>query len=626
MSLSTLIPGKVRQWLASFALLCVVGAMGALVFRPLDHALMDQLLWLYAGEQQPDPEILLIDIDDFSLGRMGAQVGRWPWPRAVHAEVLESMVAYQPRLVVFDILFSEVDVYAAGDSDRYFSEVLARNKNVLLPILQQNPTPGDPGYPIQAFPSTVGFIRTLHAKPDARAHLLLPFAVPPQHWRLGTINFVADNDGIGREYDVHRDIDGWRLLSMPAKVATLLGKPIPKSPRIVLNWRGREVIPFRRISYVDLYTLINKQAAGDAIAINKLQTLLAGRLVVIGSSASGLYDFRPTPIASQHPAVAILTTAIDNLKNGNDLRPMHWFFPAACSGSMLLMAWLLFTGSAGNYPRALLVTGSAMLTISLALLMVSYWLLGQRWLLPAGTVLGTGWAGYIALAMQTGAREYLARRRMLSIFSRFLDPKVVGRLMDAGELAPAALNKSCTLTVLFSDIRGFTTLAERHTAERVVMLLNRYFEMQVDIIFRHGGTLDKFIGDAVMAFWGAPGNDPQQAEHAIRAALDMRDALQQFRAELGEEGELFDMGVGIHTGPAVVGMIGSQMHYDYTVIGDTVNLASRIEGLTKGLAPILVSDDTRRACSDIFDFHDMGRHVVKGRHADIHLFEPRRRS
>ena len=144
----------------------------------------------------------------------------------------------------------------------------------------------------------------------------------------------------------------------------------------------------------------------------------------------------------------------------------------------------------------------------------------------------------------------------------------------------------------------------------------------MEIIFRHGGTLDKFIGDAIMAFWGAPQDDTRHAEHAVAAALEMEQSLLRFKVELGEDGKDFDVGIGIHTGKAVVGFLGSEARMDYTAIGDTVNLSSRIEGLTKGVARILVSADTVAHCQNAFDFSPTGFYKVKGRLQEVELFTP----
>jgi adenylate cyclase len=245
--------------------------------------------------------------------------------------------------------------------------------------------------------------------------------------------------------------------------------------------------------------------------------------------------------------------------------------------------------------------------------------------LPLFTPLLFAWLYYVLAALYAYWQERAERKRSVEIFSRFLDSRVVDELIARGESALDLKSESREITVLFSDIRGFTTLSEKHTAEEIVDLLNNYFSRQVEVIFRHGGTMDKFIGDAVMAFWGAPVDDGEQARHAVEAALDMADALMAFKADLGKQDENFDVGIGIHTGLGVVGFIGSHNRLDYTVIGDTVNLASRIEGKTKGVARILVSDDTRAQCAEAFDFTDHGFYKVKGRTQEVRLFEPRRK-
>ena len=179
------------------------------------------------------------------------------------------------------------------------------------------------------------------------------------------------------------------------------------------------------------------------------------------------------------------------------------------------------------------------------------------------------------------------------------------------------------ITVLFSDIRGFTTLSERRNPQQVVDLLNRYFSLQVEVIFRHGGTLDKYIGDAIMAFWGAPVDQPDHARRALAAARDMEKALLNFKTALGDEGKDFDVGIGLCSGDAVVGAIGAPAHrLAYTVIGDTVNTASRIEGATKGRARILVSEATVRAVGDAARFVDHGWVALKGKEDKVHLYEP----
>jgi len=317
----------------------------------------------------------------------------------------------------------------------------------------------------------------------------------------------------------------------------------------------------------------------------------------------------------------MVATAIDNLKNQNPLREFSTTYRIVLT---LLLIGLIFTGFARNV-GPLRIALALLLTTAL-LSAISYLLLHQRWLFSVVSPLLIAWLYFGASALYAYWHERKERERSVQIFSRFLDPRVVKELIARGESALSLKSESRQLTVLFSDIRGFTTLSEQRTAEQVVDLLNHYFSQQVQAVFRHNGTMDKFIGDAIMAFWGAPVDDPQQADNAVAAALEMSDVLAQFRDELPEELRGFDIGIGIHTGPAVVGFIGSENRLDYTAIGDTVNLASRIEGQTKGVARVLVSGDTRALCSDKFDFIDHGSYKVKGRNQEVQLFEPIRRS
>jgi adenylate cyclase len=405
---------------------------------------------------------------------------------------------------------------------------------------------------------------------------------------------------------------GWRIPSLPARVAGGLGYTMPPRDDIVLHWRGLEH-SFPHISYVDLYEDFlrkNRSRARDE---------LKDKIVVIGASAAGLGDLRVTPISNTYPGVEILATAIDNLKNRRWMGRAPDFVQMALAAALLALVWTAF-----RLRRSPLETGAALGVLSAALLAAEYAALGARLILPTLVPLLFAWTLYLSGAMLAYLREKRTREQAVKMFSRFLNPDVVKRLIEHGDTVESLSGKTCQISILFSDIRGFTTLSETRPPREIVDLLNRYFSRQVAVVFRHGGTLDKFIGDCIMAFWGAPLDDPRHAEHAVAAALEMEQVLKAFKEDIGDAAKDFDVGIGVHSGAAVVGFIGAEQKLDYTAIGDAVNLASRIEGLTKDAkSRILVSRETAEACHNSYDFRSRGWYKVKGRTGEVELFEPR---
>lgn len=578
--------------------------------KPLENRLLDSFVKRQAASLAPDPDVVLVSIDEKSLAKMEEVAGRFPWPRAVYATLIDGLASQRPRAIVFDIMFSEADK-VRPESDQAFVEAALRHSNVgiYFPMVRLDSKEGARASQLAPL---LGLVRGPNANPDARIAVIPPLALPNKLWRTGTINFLADDDGVGRRYELRKRVDGWDLPSLPARVAMDLGFPLPDADDAVLAWRSApEQLP--RVSFSDLYE--------DFERSNRRRPLdeFTGKIVVVGASAAGLGDLRVTPLSNTQAGPEILATAIENLKNGRAMRyaPAGW--PAAVGIALILLLYLAF--HRGLDARA---TGGALAVVSGAVLAGSYVAVGRLLLAPVLTPLAAAWAFYAAAGLAEYLRERRARREAVMLFSRFVNPHVVKQLIERGGIEGAGQTREVTL--LFSDIRGFTTLSETRKPEEVVALLNRYFSLQVDVVFSHGGSLDKFIGDCIMALWGAPLDDRDHARHAVACALDMADTLQAFKRELGAEQSDFDVGIGLHSGPAVVGLIGSEKRREYTAIGDTVNLASRIEGLTKDAKRrILVSRDTMEKCADWFDFVPAGSYKVKGRAQEVELFEPKRK-
>ncbi len=597
------------RWLAlalAFAVLAVSDYHWLNLTRIVDQRGGDVLLALHARQRPITDRVTIVDIDQKSLEDMNDEAGSWPWPRSVHGELIELIARQKPRAIVFDILFNEPDVFRP-EHDAAFAEAVAAHPNVWLAMtLNSNGT----GARVGDMPPAAGMKPLSGARPDARVPLMLPLVVAgySQAMRGGLINFTADSDGTGRHHALYADRSGWRFPSLPARVGESLGRPVPAQRQILLNWRSG----WRHLSYSEIYLDGLRQTP------QRRQDEFAGQIVVIGTSAPGLMDFRVSPLDSTYPGVEILATALDNLDRGDWLREV----PRA---AMLWLALALIGLLAFGFARAASVQALllAMLAASGASLAAAWFLLAAGTFVPVLGALTLAWAYYLVASGIAYLQERARRLRTATMFARFLDHRVVASLIDEGEIDYRTQAEAREVSVLFSDIRGFTALSETAPPEQVVALLNDYFSKQVGVIFAHGGTLDKFIGDAIMAFWGAPVSVEDHAVQAVTTALAMSAALDELRDQLGGLGEGLDVGIGVHSGRAVVGFIGSADRLDYTAIGDTVNLASRVEGLTKGVARVLVTQATRDAASEAFDWRDCGVHAVKGREEGVRLYEPR---
>lgn len=583
--------------------------------------------WHAASHGQPHPDILLIDIDDESLTQMAPHVGAWPWPRSVYAYLLEGLQPYQVQSWVFDVLLTEPDLNRPED-DAYWLETMRRHPNVWLSAVLLPAGQGQTQAAVALPPQLA--LTTGDAEVTVAA--LWPLGFQTMAGRIGLINASADSDGVFRRYPlvyrVASDLvsgkgglaaelpdNGWRFAALPWRVASALQKPqgqqqaVPAHEDLWLTFQGPQLFPYPRISFVKAFQLAlqSKPAATE---------LFRNKILIIGSSAVGLADLKHTAIAAQQPGMVLLATAIDNLLQGNGLQRQsdHWLW--LWLGWQLLGLWLLYQRKSGFATFCWQSAGWTLLN-GCWLIFTLPLLLQQGWLFAVGPLLF--WLFFSAAIFNTLAalREYLQRQYTTMLFGRFLDPRVVATMVGQQQLGGA---EKCRITVLFTDIRGFTTFSEQLDAVEVMALLNRYFSMQVATLFAHQATLDKFIGDAIMAFWGAPLAQPQQADLALQAASALLANLEQFKLTLPPHLQQFDIGIGIHTGEAVVGMLGTSQRLEYTAIGDTVNIASRLESLTKSYGRVLCSEQTKQALTSQFPLSSVGVVQLKGRNAGIEIY------
>jgi adenylate cyclase len=281
---------------------------------------------------KPDSEIVIVDVNEASLSAMAKDYGRWPWPRQVFGEFVENVEQQKPTAIVFDILFSDPDVFN-GDSDVYFNEVIAGTNNTFFPMLRL-PAAHDSLSQLQ--PKMIPGIRPVPGETQAEQPIamILPFfKAALEGGRLGTHNINPDSDGVARAYPMHHDSYGWRIPSLPVRIGEVLGWSTPPRQEILLNWRGKP-FTYRYVTFSDVYLdMLNKDR-------KRAQDEFAGKIVIIGSTAPSLFDIKATSMGKQFPGVEILATAIDNVKHGDYIRVPHTHWP------VLLAALLILWGTA----------------------------------------------------------------------------------------------------------------------------------------------------------------------------------------------------------------------------------------------------------------------------------------
>ncbi|OGA33169.1 MAG: molecular chaperone TorD [Betaproteobacteria bacterium RIFCSPLOWO2_12_61_14] len=312
-----------------FSVFAVLDTMVLHYTSEMRQAAFDTMVRYRLVVPKPDPDIVIVDINEASLAAMARDYGRWPWPRQVLGEFVEQIEKQQPKAVVFDILFSDADVYNP-DSDAYFNDAIAATNNTFFPMLRLDPSSDSLS---QIKPAMIPGVTPLSgAQPDATVAVVLPhFQAALDGGRLGLHNIYPDADNVARRYSVYRDDYGWKLPSLPARIAQELGWGEPPAQQVLLNWRGKP-FTYRYVSFSDLYAdMGNKEK-------KRPQDEFKGKIVIIGSTAPSLFDIKATPLDRMHPGVEILATAIDNFKHGDALR-----FPEARFPYLLLtltIVWL----------------------------------------------------------------------------------------------------------------------------------------------------------------------------------------------------------------------------------------------------------------------------------------------
>jgi len=601
-------------------------------FQPFRLKTLD-LFFRHVPLPAASPEVVVVTVDQPDLDFFKGQGITWPWPRKLYGPLIDYCRRAGAKAVIFDILFTEASSYGPED-DQLLARAAAAAGNVALPFFLSReakpPTPSEPellrkaglalpGPPPQGQPSYRAVITPIPPLLDAAQALgnvesspdpdgvfrRVPLVVPFKDKWLPTLGFAA----------FHRFGNPGALSFKPgALVVGGASIPLDAQGRFLLRYRGPSR-SHQRFSAVNVIASETRVQHGLP-PIYPIKDL-AGKWVLVGLTAPGLLDLKASPVSAIYPGVEVHATLLDNLLRGDFLRPVPWWVAAASVvvlATIMVLAVLFF--SSLTVTLAVFI-GLALIYLSLSV--AAFW--AGWWADPIvpGVPLALSFTLAAAFSYATEGRQKLYIRRM---FGQYMSPAVIQHLLEHPEKLELGGERR-RVTLFFSDLAGFTTISERLSPETVVGLLNDYLSAMTEIILDEEGTVDKFEGDAIMAFWGAPLDQPDQALRACRAALRQTQALAELNHRFADlKLPPLSMRIGLHTGDAIVGNLGSVKRFDYTVIGDTVNLASRLEGVNKFYGThIMASEVTAMACRGAVEFRELDLVAVKGKENAIRVFE-----
>jgi adenylate cyclase len=629
--------------------------------QPLQAIELRTYDWRLASAARPETavkNIALVEIDEYSIRNLQQNAGRWPWPRVVHSELFDYLARGPAKVIAYDVNFADPDTrvgfkigdstMSGGESDQALADSIKAAGSVILLADATYEGASDAAPPLPDY----GYKLDLPGVAERKVVFSPIDVLAKAASGLGHNLFVLDPDGVMRHTipfvrSGHRAIPSLglaaalRVAGVPAGDVRLDGQILRVGDRAMpLDWRSvassagterylRALIDFKgpavladmkshtypTYSFFDLFYSEEQILAGQKPDIDP--ALFKDKIVFVGTTAAGLYDVFETPFShGKMPGIHIHAAVADDLLSNHFMRAA----PDSVRIATVIGAGLVVGIVAALLP-AWWATGAAIVFVAIfswigaRLVGAGYWLnVSQPALASAVALLGG--VGYQYF------HEGREKRKMKKLFGQYVSKDVYDQLVANPGLARLGGQRR-EMTVLFSDIRGFTTVSEKGQPEDIVHLLNEYFTRMVQIVFHHKGTVDKFVGDMVMALFGAPLDDPDHADHAVEAALDMIEELEKLNVKWTAEGRpALDIGIGINTGPMIAGNIGSDQIMSYTVIGDAVNLGSRLESLNKQYSTrIIISDATRGRLKGTYTFKPLGEVIVKGKTKPVAIFE-----
>lgn len=588
---------------------------------------------LMARPEAADDRVAMILLDQKSLD-WGKTVNGWPWPwpREVWGAILDFLGRSGARAAGLDILFLEPSAYGVGDDERFGAAAERFGRTAGAVFVSR--ASGD----ATRWPETV-------PRPDFPADVVPPFvadypraafpvdAAARSFARLCNVHLNPDSDGIYRRVAPLARFDGELLPALGLGIflaahpdanpafsddgLAVNGKALP------LDGEGRAILRFRgpggTYPAVSAAAIIQSELriqAGEPPTVDP--ETFRDRYVLAGMSAPGLFDQRAAPTGGIFPGVEIHATLLDNLLTGDFIREA----PEAAHVALVLALALLagITPLLLAHPLQLAAAGTALLATPAGVALLAYG--GGFWLPLIPALVGVSLTFGMAMLLKY-ATEGRQKRFIKQAFGQYLSPALIEELVREPDRLQLG-GKQRPLSIFFSDLESFTSISEGMGPEALADLLNRYLTEMTDIILKSGGTVDKYEGDAIIAFWNAPTEQPDHPARAVRAALECQRRLEELRPEFRKRcGRVLRMRIGLNTGEAYVGNFGSTQKFDYTMLGDAVNLAARLEGVNKVFGTYtMVSAFTRRTAGDEFAYRELGQVQVVGRKESGRVYEP----
>jgi adenylate cyclase len=586
---------KVRRFLLTGSLILTAWLIGlGLTFinawDQVELKLFDQLTVLTSPGKSVLP-ITIVGIDEASFAQLNL---RWPWPRGLHGQLVDRLNEAGAAVIAFDLIFAEA---SDPKQDAAFAAAIGRAGNVIMSA-------------DRAYQETANLRQWLRVEP-------LP-AFKQAGATPGLATVTLDSDTVVRQIPQNEDVFWRRTIETLIRARPgILDMPQPPADALI-----RHLGPAHTFPYVSYHQVLNRDPSIPADFFRD-QIVLIGRDVRASPDAGAAQaDMFATPFLGVSrlltPGVEIHATIIENMLSSQAL-------VRASNGQVMLLMAVALMLALPALIRWHPVWSGAWMTALLGLIAgLTVWLFAERNLwLPMGSTLVAITLAYLANGLASFILERRRGQQIKGAFAKYVSAQVVEQMVAHPELLKLGGERR-ELTLLFSDLAGFTSISEKLPPDGVAHLINAYLTAMTRVILAEGGTVDKFIGDAVMAFWGAPLDDPQHALHGVRAAIAMQKAMDDLQPFFAE----FDVGyvglrIGLNSGPATVGNMGSEERFDYTALGDTVNLAARLEGVNKAYGTrILISGATAELLEGAISLRPVDLVRVKGKDKAVEILTP----